>query len=334
MKAIQLTKFGLENFVLTETDQPEPAPGQALVKLTAASINYRDLMIAQGFYRPDLALPIVPLSDGAGEVVAIGDGVSRVKVGDRVTPLFFPNWISGDGSGAEKGASTGCEMPGVLREFGVFDENALCTFPDFMSDEEAACLPCAGLTAWRALEVSNIKAGDTILAMGTGGVALFAIQFAKALGANAIVISSSDDKLGRAKDLGASHGINYMTTPEWADAVVELTGGKGVDCVMELGGAGTLLQSLKAIRIGGHVPMMGNLAGIKIDMDIFPILIKNAHIHGITVGNRDQFESMVTCVAANEIRPVIYKTYSFEDGGQAIKDIAAGSHFGKLTVKI
>lgn len=333
MKAIQLTKFGPGNAVLGELERPEPGPGQVLVKMHAASINYRDFMIAQGFYRPDLPLPIIPLSDGAGEVVALGDGVDRVKVGDRVTPTFFPKWISGDGTGAEKGTSTGCEVPGTLAEYGIFDQDALCTFPDFLSYEEAACFPCAGLTAWAALAVSNIKAGDTVLAMGTGGVALFAIQFAKALGANAIVISSSDDKIVQAKDLGASHGVNYKTTPEWADAVLELTDGKGVDSVMELGGAGTLPQSLKAIRIGGHVPMMGNLAGIRIDMDIFPILVKNAHIHGITVGNRDTYEKMWDCVGKSEIRPVIYKTYDFEDGGQAIQDIAAGSHVGKLTVK-
>ena len=335
MKASQLTAFGLDHLEEVKQSQPEAGPGQAVVQLKAASINYRDFLIAQGFYNPNLSLPVVPLSDGAGEVVAVGEGVSAVRAGDRVTPTFFPKWISGPGSYAEKGASLGCEVDGVLRDFGVFDAESLVKVPAHLSDAEAACFPCAGVTAWHALTVAaNIKAGDTVLAMGTGGVALFAIQFAKALGATPIVISSSDDKIEKAKALGAEHGVNYKDTPEWGDAVMELTGGTGVDAILELGGAETLPQSLKAVAFGGHIALIWQLTGVKIEMPIFSIMGKTAHVHGITVGSRADHEAMMASVAEHKIKPVVHDTYAFDEAPQEIRDIGACQHFGKMAVQI
>jgi NADPH:quinone reductase-like Zn-dependent oxidoreductase len=262
VKALELAKFGIDHLREVTIDDPEPDNGQVLVKFQAASVNYRDYMIAEGLFAPPEDLPVIPLSDGAGEIVAVGQGVSSLQVGDLVTPLFFPHWQSGDALGAERSVSTGLEAPGCLREFGAFDETAVVKVANHLSAEEAACFPCAGLTAWSALvTTSGTTSGDVVLVLGTGGVSIFALQFAKALGATVIVTSSSDEKLAHAHELGADHGINYQTTPEWGPAVKALTDGRGVDVVVEVGGTGTLPQSFKAIRRGGHIPVVGALAG-------------------------------------------------------------------------
>lgn len=339
MLAFELPKFGIDKLHTIELDEQilesGPATGQVLIKFKAASINYRDFMIAEGLFAPQDDLPIIPLSDGAGEVVAIGDGVTRVAVGDLVTPMFFPQWISGNALGTERSVSTGLEAPGCLRQYGSFDEQSVVKAADHLNAEQAACFPCAGLTAWNALvTTSATKAGDTILLLGTGGVSLFALQFAKALGATVIITSSSDDKLAQAKALGADHTINYVTTPEWGDAAKALTNGVGVNTVVEIGGTGTLAQSFKAIRRGGNIAIIGALSGAQMEILVYELIMTNAHLHGISVGNRDEFEAMMAFVGTHKITPVIEKNYPFEAAATALSDIDRGKHFGKLTISI
>jgi NADPH:quinone reductase-like Zn-dependent oxidoreductase len=335
VKALELAKFGIDHLREVTIDDPEPDNGQVLVKFQAASVNYRDYMIAEGLFAPPEDLPVIPLSDGAGEIVAVGQGVSSLQVGDLVTPLFFPHWQSGDALGAERSVSTGLEAPGCLREFGAFDETAVVKVANHLSAEEAACFPCAGLTAWSALvTTSGTTSGDVVLVLGTGGVSIFALQFAKALGATAIVTSSSDEKLAHAQELGADHGINYQTTPEWGPAVKALTDGRGVDVVVEVGGTGTLPQSFKAIRRGGHIPVVGALAGAQMDLAVYELIMTNAHVHGIGVGNRAGYEEMMSFVEQHRISPVIHQIYSFDEAPAAIRDINEGQHFGKLVVRI
>ncbi len=335
MKALELAEFGLDNLREVTLDDPEPGKRQVLVKFQAASVNYRDFMIAEGMFAPAEDLPVIPLSDGAGEVVTVGQDVSNLQVGDMVTPLFFPRWLSGDALGDERSVSTGLEAPGCLREFGVFDESAVVKVPDHLSAEQAACFPCAGLTAWSALvTTSGTSSGDVVLVLGTGGVSIFALQFAKALGATVIVTSSSDEKLAHAQELGADHVINYRTTPEWGPAVKALTDGRGVDVVVEVGGTGTLSQSFKAIRRGGHIPVIGALTGAQMDLAVYELIMTNAHLHGIGVGNRAGYEEMMSFVDKHRISPVIHRTYPFDDAATAMQDISKGEHIGKLVVRI
>jgi NADPH:quinone reductase-like Zn-dependent oxidoreductase len=335
LKALELAEFGLDNLREVTLDDPEPDKGQVLVKFQAASVNYRDFMIAEGMFAPVEDLPVIPLSDGAGEVVAVGHGVSSLQVGDRVTPLFFPRWLSGDALGDERSVSTGLEAPGCLREFGAFDESAVVKVPDHLSAEQAACFPCAGLTAWSALvTTSGTSSGDVVVVLGTGGVSVFALQFAKALGATVIVTSSSDEKLSHAQELGADHVINYQVTPEWGPAVKALTDGRGADVVVEVGGTGTLPQSFKAIRRGGHIPVIGALTGAQMDLAVYELIMTNAHLHGIGVGNRAGYEEMMSFVDKHRISPVIHRTYPFDDAATAMQDISKGEHFGKLVIRI
>jgi NADPH:quinone reductase-like Zn-dependent oxidoreductase len=306
-----------------------------LVEFIAASVNYRDFMIAEGQFAPPEDLPLIPLSDGAAKVVEKGQNVSSLNVGDMVTPLFFPRWQSGDALGDERSISTGLESPGCLRDFGVFDESAVVKVPHYLSAEEAACFPCAGLTAWSALVTNSaVSPGDVVLLLGTGGVSVFALQFAKAMGATVIVTSSSDEKLGHARNLGADHCINYRSTPEWGAAAKSLTDGRGVDIVVQVGGTGTLQQSFQAIRRGGHIPIIGALGGAQMDVDVYELIMSNAHLHGIGVGNRIGCEQMMSFADKHQLLPVIHRVYPFADAASAIRDIARGEHFGKLVVRI
>ncbi|MBS1792838.1 MAG: NAD(P)-dependent alcohol dehydrogenase [Acidobacteria bacterium] len=334
MKTYEIQAFGIENLALVE--RPEPAVGdrEALVKFHAASLNYRDLMMVKGSYNPRLKMPLVPFSDGAGEVVAVGAGVTKWKPGDRVMPAFMQGWIDG-GIAAEKARTAlGGDRDGVLREFGAFDEDGLVRIPDHFSYEEAATLPCAAVTAYHALfESGRLRPEDTILLQGTGGVSIFALQLASVYGARTIITSSSDEKLRRAKELGADELINYREREDWDRAVLELTGKRGVDTVVEVGGAGTLQKSVNAVRMGGHVAVIGVLSG-KGEFNPTAILMKSVRLQGIFVGSRQMFEQMNLLLCQHShLKPIIDKTFGFGEVRDALMYLESGKHFGKIVVK-
>ena len=325
--------FGIDHLRLAEREEPSPGPGQVVVAMRAASLNYRDLATVRG-QAARFRLPLIPFSDGAGEVVAVGDGVSRVKVGDRVCPMFFQSWLEGPVSAEQRSRPLGGPLPGVLQERMVLDAEGVSRFPEHLSWREAATLPCAGLTAWRAIAVAApVGPGDTVLVQGTGGVSIFALQFAKARGAGVIVTSSSDAKLERARALGADHLINYRQEPEWGAKAVELTGGRGVDVVVEVGGEGTVNQSLTAARVGGAVVIIGILGGVAAPVSIPTVFSKNLRVLGISVGSREMFEAMCAEVAAGGIAPVVDRVFAFEEVPAALRLMEAGGHFGKIVVE-
>ncbi|MEQ8747674.1 NAD(P)-dependent alcohol dehydrogenase [Pyruvatibacter sp.] len=335
MRAMEIRgSFGLENLALAKRDVPKAGPGQIVVKMKAACLNYRDLATVMGMGGQH-ALPLVPLSDGVGDVVDAGEGVTRVATGDRVCPLFFQTWMSGGPTLEGLMQPLGGPLDGCAQEYLLLSQDGVVKVPAYMSDMEAAMLPCAALTAWRALIVEgNLKAGDTVLVQGTGGVSMFALQFAKAAGASVIATSSSDEKLERAKALGADHLINYKKTTDWGRAARAATGGHGVDHVVEVGGAETLTQSLAAIRVGGHIAIIGLLSGMVKDMNVATVFSQNARIHGITVGSRAQFEDMLKAMALHEIHPVIDTTFPLEELQAGLAHMAAGAHFGKIGIEI
>ena len=334
MKAYEVRQFGIDNLTLVERDQPQAAANEVVVKFRAASLNYRDLMFVKGTYNPKAKLPAVPLSDGAGEVVACGQSVKLWKTGDRVCPIFTQGWIEGEPSMQKNRTALGAGLlDGVLREYGVFGEEALVKIPDHLSFEEASTLPCAAVTAWNALINSGrLKAGDTVLTLGTGGVSVFALQFARVHGARAIITSSSDEKLERARELGADETINYKSAPDWDKAVLSLTNRSGVDHVIEVGGAGTLAKSLNSVRVGGHVAVIGVLAGAG-EFDPISILMKGVRMQGIFVGSRKMFEDMNRAIEANRVKPVVDKVFAFEEASEALSYMESGSHFGKIVIR-
>jgi NADPH:quinone reductase-like Zn-dependent oxidoreductase len=333
MRAYQLPKGGaIENLVKVDLPQPKPAHRQVLIKVHACSLNFRDLAIVLGRYRMAVKPDVVPLSDGAGEVVEVGPGVTRVKVGDRVAGNFHQRWVGGQ-AGPDAQALGG-PIDGMLREFAVLEEDGVVKLPAHLSYQEGACLPCAGVTAWNALvEHGRLIAGQSVLVQGTGGVSIFALQFARLLGAEVIATSSSDAKLERAKKLGARAGVNYKTTPEWDKAVVELTGGVGVDQVVEVGGAGTLAKSLGSIRVGGKISMIGVLTGAA---DLNPMLImgKRANVQGISVGSTQMFEAMNRAIAVGQSKPVIDKVFGFDETPAAFHHLQSAQHFGKIAIDL
>ena len=335
MKAFEVQNtFGIDALTLVERPQPTPGPGRVLLRMRAWSLNYRDLLVVKGQYNPKLRLPFVPFSDGVGEVAAVGDGVSRVKPGERVAGNFIQKWICGSPTEEQAKSSLGGGGPGLLAEYVVLPEDGVVHVPDHLSDEEAATLPCAAVTAWHALVAEGrIKAGDSVLTQGTGGVSLFALQFARLLGARVLITSSSDDKLRRALDMGASDGINYKSTTDWDRRVRELTDGIGVDHVVELGGAGTLGRSLKAVRTGGHISLIGVLTGGG-EVNPMPILMKNVRAQGIYVGSRTMFEDMNRAIALHKLRPVIDRVFPFEQAPQALRHMESASHFGKIALRL
>lgn len=334
MRKVELTAPGAGNLIVTNADEPTPGSGEVLVRVHSASINYRDFMIVMGHYKPELPLPLIPLSDGAGEVVAVGAEVTRVAVGERVASMFWQDWADGPPSRAALKSSTGCEAPGMLCEYALLPETAVTRIPDRLTYEQAATVPCAGLTAWHSLRtLAGLEVGASVLVLGTGGVALYALQFAKAMGATVIITSSSDEKLARAAALGADHGINYRQHDDWGARAFALAGG-GVEVVIETGGAGTLMQSIAALGWDGHIAYLGMLAGMSADLNLFGLVVKNAHLHGLTVGNRAEQEAMLAFMDAHAIAPVIDQRFELEQGPQAISAIAAGAHFGKLVVNL
>lgn len=334
MKGYQIRQFGLENLAAVELEAPPIGPRDVLVRIRATSLNYRDLMMIEGTYNPKLKRPLVPFSDGAGEVVEIGNEVTRWKVGDRVCPVFMQGWIDGELDYAKLKTTLGGDLDGCLREFAAFHEDGLVRIPGNLSFEEAACLPCAGLTAWNALMVvGDLKEGDTVLLQGTGGVSIFALQFAKLAGARVIITSSSDEKLERAKALGADEVINYRVHEDWDSAVLDLTNKRGVDHVIEVGGAGTMQRSMRAVRIGGHIAVIGVVAGKGVISHV-PIFMKALRVIGLFVGSCEMFENMNAAIERSGIKPVVDRTFVFDEVQNALSFMKSGAHFGKTVVTI
>ncbi|MFQ3591182.1 MAG: NAD(P)-dependent alcohol dehydrogenase [Chloracidobacterium sp.] len=337
MKCVELAnQFGIDQLTLTERPHPELRAGEVLVRVRATSLNFRDLMTVTGVYNPKQPLPLIPLSDGVGEVVAVGEGVTRVAVGDRVAGIFAQGWIAGEPA-VEKVRTTtlGGPLDGMLTEYRALSQDGVIKVPAYLNDEEAATLPCAALTAWSALIVhGQLKPGDTVLVQGTGGVSIFALQFAKAAGARVIITSGSDEKLERAKALGADEIINYKQAPDWDKAVREMTGGRGVDHVVEVGGAGTLTRAIRSVRFGGHISLIGVLSGRTGEVDIAPILMQNIRVQGIIVGSREMFEAMNRALEHHQIRPVVDKIFTLDETRQAFQVMAHGGHFGTICIRL
>jgi NADPH:quinone reductase-like Zn-dependent oxidoreductase len=335
MKAWRIPAFGIEHLEMVTAPDPVPQRGEVLVRVHAVSWNYRDLMVTEGKYNPKMKLPRIPCSDGAGEVVAVGEGVTRVRAGDRVCGIFMQNWIEGDPDAAKIRGALGGDIDGMLREFVVLHERGVVHFPVHLSWEEAATLPCAGVTAWNALvRAGGIKAGDTVVILGTGGVSIFALQFAKMMGARVLGTSSSDAKLERAKGLGLDAGINYRLQPAWDEWVMEQTGGKGAELVVEVGGAGTLPRSLRSARIGGVVAQIGVLSQSGEGIEVQLLLHRQVHLCGIYVGSRADFEMMNRAVSQHKLKPVVDEVFRFEDAPQALRRMESGAHFGKLVTSV
>ncbi|HEY6451454.1 MAG TPA: NAD(P)-dependent alcohol dehydrogenase [Steroidobacteraceae bacterium] len=327
----------LEGLRRAERAQPQPQLRQILVKMQAASLNYRDLMIARGqYFGGAVSANTVPLSDGAGEVAAIGAGVTRFRVGDRVASTFFRGWVDGRPPPGPLVALGAPPADGVLCDFAVFDEQDAVAVPAHLSAEQAATLPCAGLTAWHGLiENGRVAPGETVLVMGTGGVSMFALQFARLAGARALVISSSDQKLERASALGAQGCINYRTTPEWEAEVLRLTQGRGVDHVIEVGGAGTLGRSIAALAPGGRIQLIGVLTGRGGEpANPYGLLGKQASIQGVYVGSRGQFERMNAAIAGHRLEPVVDRVFPFDEAAAAYRFLEQGAHFGKVVIRL
>jgi NADPH:quinone reductase-like Zn-dependent oxidoreductase len=336
MKAVEIRgAFGLDHLALTGRPDPRPGHGEVLVRVRAASLNYRDLLTVRGQYNPKQKLPLIPCSDGVGEIVEVGDSVTRVRPGERVCANFAQRWIAGAPTREKLRSTLGGPLDGMLAELVVLSEEGVVRVPDHLTDEEAAALPCAGLTAWSTLVTDGgLTAGDSVLLQGTGGVSIFALQFAKLLGLRAIITSSSDEKLERARALGADETINYVQTPDWAARVKELTGGAGVDHVVEVGGAGTLKQSLQAVRIGGTVSLMGVLAGNALELPLPLIFMQRIRVQGILVGSREGFEAMNRAIALHRLRPVIDRVFPLEETRAALELMDRGGHFGKICIRV
>ncbi len=326
---------GIDSLELRDGPTPQPARGQILVRMRAASLNYRDLNIAKGSpARGPLPTNLIPLSDGAGEVVAVGPEVTRFQMGDRVAGMFMQAWLGGDMEAYHVDSSRGGSIDGVLAEYVVFEQDGVVRIPDHLSYEEGATLPCAGVTAWNALYAGKpLRAGESVLVLGTGGVSIFALQFAKAAGARVIATSSSDEKLAKAKALGASDGVNYRQHPEWQEEVMRLTNGRGVDHVVEVGGAGTLQRSVEAARIGGQVHLIGILTGGG-EINPTPVLRRNLLLRGIYVGSRQMFEDMNRMITLHGLRPVIDRVFPFAEAKDAYRYQTSQAHLGKGVIRI
>jgi NADPH:quinone reductase-like Zn-dependent oxidoreductase len=335
MRVWQISSFGIDSLEFVERPTPKPGPGEVLVGVRAISLNYRDLMIVKGLYNPRLGLPRVPCSDGAGEVVAVGAGVTKWKAGDRVAAIFMQNWFEGALTPAKARGALGGDIDGILADYVILKEAGLVRIPEHLSFQEASTLPCAAVTAWNALIAGNLLPGATVLIQGTGGVSTFALQLARMRGARVLGISSSDNKLKRAFSLGLDAGLNYLENPDWERWAMEETGGEGVDLVIEVGGVGTLPRSLKAIRHSGVIAQVGVLSG-RSDPAPFPIasiLHKQAHIQGIYVGSRKDFEDLNKAIALTSLRPV-GENFPWSQAREALTRMEEGSHFGKLVLTV
>lgn len=332
MRTAVIPAFGLDKLTVETRPEPTPGPGQVLVAVKAVSLNYRDLMVAKGVYSPRMPLPRVPCSDCAGEVTAVGDGVESVRVGDRVCGTFFQDWEDGPLTEAVGKTALGGAIDGVLAEQVVLQERGVVPVPEHLSYEAAATLPCAALTAWNALTTDFEPEGKSVLLLGTGGVSTFALQFAKALGMSAFVTSGSDEKMSRALKLGATDAVNYHQTPDW-DKWAKAHTGEGVDLVVEVGGAGTLERSVKAVRPGGRIALIGVLSGGG-GFDPIPLLMKGVTLRGIYVGSRAMFLAMNRHITSNQTRPVIDRVFPFDQFPDAFRHLESATHLGKVVIRV
>ncbi len=333
MRVWQIPSFGIDSLELVERPTPQPGPGEVLVRIHAVSLNYRDLMMVKGTYNPKLRLPRIPCSDGAGEISAIGEGVIQWKPGDRVCGSFFQNWHDGPPTPAKVKGALGGDIDGTLAEYMLLKETGLVRIPDHLSFEEAATLPCAAVTARNALAAASLQPNSTVLIQGTGGVSIFALQFARLKGLRVLGISSSDAKLQRACSLGLDKGLDYGETSEWDRWVLEQTSGEGVDLVVEVGGVGTLPRSLRAVKMGGTIAQIGILSGPAEPVPIPMILHKQVRIQGIYVGSRHHFEEMNKAIAAAKLRPIV-ESRPWTEAREAFREMESASHFGKLVLTI
>ncbi len=337
MKVMQIEgDWSPDNIRMADRPRPEPGRGEALIRMEAASVNYRDVVMARrGYGRRGGQLPLVPLSDGAGRVVEIGPEVTRVAVGDLVCPIFNQRWIAGPLREEHWSGTLGGPHDGVMQEFMVLREDGLVCAPRHLTPLQAATLPCAAVTAWNALVAQGgVKAGDVVLVQGTGGVSLFGLLFAKMHGARIIATSSSDAKLERARSMGADHTINYRTTPGWDKVAREVMGGTGVDLVLDVGGAGTLETSVRAVRASGTVSLVGVLSGVAASLSLGPVVTQNIRLQGVTVGSREVFEDMVRAMESHRLLPPIDdQVFAFAEVGRAIKALPEGRHFGKVCIR-
>lgn len=335
MRAFQILQFGLEHLRPVELPTPTPGPGMVLVRVHAASLNYRDLLMVRGHYDPKLQMPRIPLSDGAGEVVTVGTEVTHFKPGDRVVGLFLQNWQDGAASQAKSRGALGGDIDGMLADYVVLPEHGVTHFPAHLSYEEAATLPCASLTAWNALfHTAAIQPGDTIVIQGTGGVSIFALQFAKLVGARVLGTSSSDEKLQQAKKLGLDEGLNYKQTPDWSAWVKKQTQGEGADVIVEVGGSGTLKESMKAVRVGGTIAQIGILSGIEEKLAVTSILMRQIRLIGIYVGSRAMMEAMNRAIEISHLKPVVGKVFPILETVEAYRYLEQGRHFGKVVISL
>ena len=333
MRVAELTGPGIEAVRIAKRAEPEVGRGRAKVRVKAASLNYRDLLIAQGFL--PLSYPRIPLSDAVGEVVEVGADVSRVAVGDRVCPTYYPDWISG-GIAPEKFArDRGGALDGIAADYIVLSEQELLKIPAFLSDAEAAAIPCAGVTAWSAVTRNvRLRPGSTVLIQGTGGVSLWALQFALAAGAETYILSSSDEKLERARALGAHHTLNYRQKPDWGAAILEQTAGRGVDLVVDVVGPGALEHSVTAVTSGGHISQVGVLAGIAANLPLLPVMTKEVHIDGIISGSRESAEAMIRAIGHHRLRPPIDRSFQLHELSAALTHLQTQGHFGKIAISL
>ena len=334
MKAFQIIEFGIDKLSLTDVEMPSPAARQVLVRMTAASLNFRDLMVVKGNYNPKMPRPMVPLSDGAGVVEEVGPDVTRWKKGDRVAGIFMQTWLNGPLTKDHGQSARGGSINGVLAEYVLFDDDGLVATPSTLSDEEAATLPCAGVTAWHALfEHTPAPSGATVLLQGTGGVSIFALQLAHAAGLRTIITSSSDEKLQRAKEFGADEIINYRTVAAWDKQARHLTAGVGVDHIVEVGGSNTLNQSVKAVRAAGAISVIGVLSGAETAFDLRGVLMNSIRLQGIYVGSRAMFERLNRAVEFHAIHPVIDRVFAWTEYPAALRHMETASHFGKIVLR-
>ncbi len=331
MRAWVLEALGYDGLHLTTRPIPTPGPGQVLVKMQAASLNFRDLKILKGVYARQPQLPVVPVSDGAGTITSTGPGVTRFAPGDRVVLTYMEGWHTGPQTAARDGwRGKGGDVDGTALEYGLYSQDDVLPIPDSLTYDDAACLPCAAVTAWNALVYAgHVKTGDTVLVMGGGGVSLFALQIARMSGARVLAISSSDDRLQRMRQLGASDGLNYTTTPDWAAAIRALTNGRGVDHVVEVGGDATMAQSIAATKDGGHVAVAGNLTGKFGSPDRAE---RGIRVSVISVGSREMTEDLIRAIDLHGAKPVIDRSFPFTEVKQALAYLETGKHFGKVVL--